>query len=402
VGREEACDDGNRIDGDGCNDSCHIEPPVCGDGRRDSGEDCDDGNAIDTDACLTGCRAAECGDGQMYELQEECDDGNEADGDGCSHDCKRETAPSGPRCGDGKQDADEACDDGNMSKADSCLVGCTFAACGDGAVRTGVEECDDAGSSKTCTRGCMLCGDTPGALFRSGNGHCYTVHDDAATEQQARATCQNEGGDLWTVTSDTEGSDVIERLSLTGRYWLGFLTGDTSNSWVSGEKATYTSFAMGEPRDAALRCVAFDATTPTRNWSSEACTSQLGFVCERSPAFVYPLDHHAYKLRTGALAADDARRRCDAEGGHLAALETDAERLFVGKNVGVAAWLDGNDAAANDHFVWPDGAPVDPTAFVGGKPNDRDGARGCLMLNAGDKYSDASCRETHAYICEFD
>jgi cysteine-rich repeat protein len=53
VGREEACDDGNRIAGDGCSDDCKIEPPFCGDGRVDSGEDCDDANGFDDDASVT-------------------------------------------------------------------------------------------------------------------------------------------------------------------------------------------------------------------------------------------------------------------------------------------------------------------------------------------------------------
>lgn len=363
--------------------------------------------AVGTLALLTACldwselEQGRCGDGFLGR-EETCDDGNGEDGDGCSHECRRETAASGPHCGDGKLDAEEACDDGNGSKADSCLTGCTFAACGDGVVRTGVEECDDAGASKRCTRGCMLCGNEPDELFRSGNGHCYTLHGEAATQEQARATCQSEGGDLWTVTSDAEGSDVIERLSLTGRYWLGFLTSGTGSGWVSGEKPTYTSFAEGEPHDTALDCVALDAALEAGNWSSEACATRLGFVCERSPAFIYPPDHHAYKLGTAALAADAARSSCEAEGGHLAALETDPERLFVGKNVGIAAWLDATDAAESDHFVWPNGADVDRAAFVAGKPKDTDESRGCLLLNPGDKYSDAACQERHAYICEFD
>ncbi|HEX2871060.1 MAG TPA: DUF4215 domain-containing protein, partial [Polyangiaceae bacterium] len=44
VGREEACDDGNRISGDGCSDTCRVEPPACGNGRLEADERCDDGN----------------------------------------------------------------------------------------------------------------------------------------------------------------------------------------------------------------------------------------------------------------------------------------------------------------------------------------------------------------------
>ncbi|HCU25569.1 MAG TPA: hypothetical protein DF383_11190, partial [Deltaproteobacteria bacterium] len=39
----EECDDGNSIDGDGCESDCTL---TCGNGNLDSGEQCDDGNLI--------------------------------------------------------------------------------------------------------------------------------------------------------------------------------------------------------------------------------------------------------------------------------------------------------------------------------------------------------------------
>jgi cysteine-rich repeat protein len=404
VGREEACDDGNRISGDGCSDSCHIEPIVCGDGRKEGTEACDDANALNNDACVEGCFEAKCGDGFVYEVEEQCDDGNRDDGDGCSQNCTIEMAALGPSCGDGNLDSDEACDDGNMSDTDSCLRGCSWATCGDGRLRSGVEECDDGAATKVggCTKGCMLCGADADSYFRAGNAHCYSVHDAAATEQQARGICQGEGGDLWTVTSQAEGNDVIAKLELSGSYWLGLLTGNAAGNWVSGENINYTSFAAGEPSDTALRCVAFEAMNAGGTWSSAACASELRFVCERAPAFVFPIDHHAYRLHTGVSTADAARARCAADGGHLAALETDLERVFVSKNVGIAAWLDATDSAVENQFVWPNGDKVDPSAFAAGQPDDTTASQACLLLNAGDKYADAACDEPHAYICEFD
>lgn len=400
LGREEACDDGNRISGDGCSDTCRIEPAVCGDGRIDPGEDCDDANGQNDDACVKDCKAATCGDGLLWEFEEACDDGNTLAGDGCSPTCTLEPQVSGPRCGDGALDPDEACDDGNASNADSCLNGCSFATCGDGFVRQGVEECD-YGNDTACTRGCMVCGDTPDSYFRAGNAHCYTAHDAGATEQQARATCQAEGGDLWTVTSEGEGTDVASKLSLSGSLWLGLLTAATGNSWVSGENPKYTSFAAGEPSDTSLRCVSVSVGS-TGVWSSQACNTKLGFVCERSPAFVFPETHHAYKLHTQQLNAGAARARCTEEGGYLARLETNDERVFVGKSVNLTTWVDANDDAVENEFVWASGEPVDPAWYAAGQPDDRDGTQGCLLFNSGDRYADADCDEPHAFVCEFD
>jgi cysteine-rich repeat protein len=405
VGREEQCDDGNRFPGDGCDGDCNIEPPMCGNGRPEGREECDDGNELNNDACVDGCHDARCGDGFPWDVEEQCDDGNTNDGDGCSSTCQTEQVVVGPRCGDGHLDPDEACDDGNTSNADSCLNGCSFATCGDGQLHTGVEECDDANTddSDGCSRGCMLCGGDASSYFRIGNGHCYTVHAAGESEGAARTTCQAEGGDIWTVTSQMEGGEVRDHLRLLGRYWLGLHTGTQSNSWITGEDLGYTNFAAGEPSDTGLKCVAIDTKMGAPGtWASAACQGAWPFVCERWPAFTYAVDHHAYRFHADPLTADAARQRCTADGGHLAVLDTNEERLFVAGNVNVQAWVDASDALQEGQFVWPTGQPLDPTWWAVGQPDDKNGTQECLVLNVIDKVGDAACGDPHAYICEFD
>ena len=57
------CDDGNRVDSDGCTNDCTLA--ACGDGILLTGEEaCDDGNRVDTDAqCRNTCQIARRGDG---------------------------------------------------------------------------------------------------------------------------------------------------------------------------------------------------------------------------------------------------------------------------------------------------------------------------------------------------
>jgi len=86
----EQCDDGNLVDGDGCDHNCGI--PGCPNGHLDPGEECDDGNLIDNDGCARNCTLPRCGNG-ILETGEQCDDGNTRDCDGCSHDCQVETDP---------------------------------------------------------------------------------------------------------------------------------------------------------------------------------------------------------------------------------------------------------------------------------------------------------------------
>jgi len=56
----EECDDGNRINGDGCSRNCMtkfriLTRSVCGNGVRELGEECDDGNRINGDSCSRNC-----------------------------------------------------------------------------------------------------------------------------------------------------------------------------------------------------------------------------------------------------------------------------------------------------------------------------------------------------------
>ncbi|HEY1101132.1 MAG TPA: DUF4215 domain-containing protein [Myxococcota bacterium] len=144
----EQCDDGNVVDGDGCDKNCTLTG--CGNGIVTAGEQCDDGNDVDGDGCDRNCTISACGNG-VATSGEQCDDGNVIDGDGCDHNCR----PTG--CGNGVQTTTEECDDGNTTDGDGCDGGCRLSRCGN-AVVTGLEQCDDGnavdgdGCESTCLR----------------------------------------------------------------------------------------------------------------------------------------------------------------------------------------------------------------------------------------------------------
>ena len=188
---DEACDDGNRENGDTCTSEC--VSASCGDGIVDGDEQCDDGAANsdeNADACRTNCTAARCGDNVIDPGNDEsCDNGSSNSrtcmyGDTectvCSPQCE-ERAGQTSYCGDNSVDAanGEQCDDGNtvtevceygQMSCSVCTAGCQFANgnttfCGDGTVQSGDgEECDDFGrnaNNAECTSNCKnsVCGD---------------------------------------------------------------------------------------------------------------------------------------------------------------------------------------------------------------------------------------------------
>lgn len=86
-----AADDDDDHDDDDDDDESETgddDPPgTCGDGVLDPGELCDDGNRINGDGCESDCSVSSCGNG-ILDDGEECDDGNVASGDGCSPTCR--------------------------------------------------------------------------------------------------------------------------------------------------------------------------------------------------------------------------------------------------------------------------------------------------------------------------
>ena len=203
IERNEDCDDGNTLSGDGCSRICQVESNYqckepgqpcenlakCGNGFLTSNETCDDGNTVSGDGCSFDCSKVEpgyqcrvpgkpctpkCGDGTKSGV-ETCDDGNTASGDGCSATCHIETGfkcddstptkCSKTTCGDGKKEGGEGCDDGNTVPFDGCSEDCQIepdcagssgctSQCGDGIVLG--EDCDDgnAASGDGCSKDC--------------------------------------------------------------------------------------------------------------------------------------------------------------------------------------------------------------------------------------------------------
>jgi cysteine-rich repeat protein len=116
VQSDEACDDQNRVPGDGCSATCTVEPgwvcsgqpsvctPACGDGQLQSGEGCDDQNHVPGDGCSATCTVEP------------------------GWTCSGQPSVCTPFCGDGKIIANEECDAGavNGEFGSCCTPNCTI------------------------------------------------------------------------------------------------------------------------------------------------------------------------------------------------------------------------------------------------------------------------------------
>ncbi len=268
----------------GCQGVCGTAVTFCGDGVRQAGEDCDDGNNAPGDGCNNSCAVEPgyqctgaigeksvctkvvdgfCGDGKWVPgpktdpAAEECDDGNDQVGDGCSPSCKIEAGWSCvgvpgqasqcskivvPVCGDGTRDANEACDDGNTEGGDGCSADCQAVecgwvcdvtpgakstcsvSCGDGVVFIGggkfdppTEACDDGNlqPGDGCDASChveagyqctQVCGEKSTCTPVSTCGECQQCGDACGTSCPATYACSNDGLCVSPTLLDVVGS----------------------------------------------------------------------------------------------------------------------------------------------------------------------------------------------------
>jgi fibro-slime domain-containing protein len=184
-------------------------PAGCGDGALTPDEACDDGNQVNADGCLANCLGvdagftcpkpgeacrpfARCGDGVLA-FPEQCDDGAVAAGDGCSVTCKLEIgfkcagAPSqcsATTCGDGVIEGAETCDDGNAAPLDGCSPDCV-----------GEPDCDEGACVSACGDGIMLAPETcDDGNSLAGDGCSATCQAEAGYQCTQDDTCAQVGG----------------------------------------------------------------------------------------------------------------------------------------------------------------------------------------------------------------
>ena len=212
----EACDDGNVVSGDGCDANCTVT--ACGNGIKTGAEGCDDGNPLNGDGCDTNCTVSACGNG-VQAPNEACDDGNVTSGDGCDANC------TVTACGNGIATAGEQCDDANAVDGDGCDSNCTTTACGNGIVTMG-ETCDDAngvdgdGCDSNCTT--TACGNgivTLGEMCDDGNGLLGDGCDDGMMGNCTPSACGNgvlAGGEGCDDGNLTDGDGCDANCTMTG------------------------------------------------------------------------------------------------------------------------------------------------------------------------------------------
>ena len=213
----EACDDGNTVDGDYCSADCRTETGSCGDGTVQDNEVCDradpsvgEGQGTGT-YCSYNCQESygECGDGTI-QPNEVCDRADPSVGIGqgtgayCSFNCQE----SYGECGDGiKQDGIEACDKALDPYCNDDCSG-TIGECGDGIKQDGIEACDkaiDPYCNDDCSGTIGSCGDN-----EVNGGETCDDGDDNGTYNHCNSSCDGYMARCGDKTKDEAYGEVCD------------------------------------------------------------------------------------------------------------------------------------------------------------------------------------------------
>lgn len=266
--------------------------------------------------------------------------------------------------------------------------------------------------------------------FEPSGEHQYKIFYDTLTWEEAKAACEAKGGHLATITSEEEQQKLNLYNAGNHNLWIGgYKNADGQWCWVNGEPWTYENWGDGEPNNssnvvAGESCVAM---WPEK-WNDLANSNtyeQGGYICEweasnaAEETQVEGYTGHLYEFYTlpesewesGPITWQQAERRCEWKGGHLAVIESSTENFLLYSAMKAKgyenAYFGFSDESSEGNWKWVDGTSTAYTNWHSGEPNNQDGIEHYAMFyekfqdgtwNDADGIIDAGC----AYICEWD
>ena len=113
---------------------------------------------------------------------------------------------------------------------------------------------------------------------------------------------------------------------------------------------------------------------------------------------------HYYKVYYDRLTWEEARAKCEADGGHLLIVNTAEEQQFAeALNIQrKALWIGLIRNTETDIWSWYTDDPFDYINWKAGEPSNGAETKGCLWPDAWNDLREDSTREIEGYICEWE
>ncbi|XP_072544235.1 macrophage mannose receptor 1-like [Salminus brasiliensis] len=256
-------------------------------------------------------------------------------------------------------------------------------------------------------------------------GVYYQVNEDSAlTWYQARKSCQQQGGDLLSITELHEQTFISGLTQMTGPVlWTGLNSLDASSGWrwVNGQPLRYLKWLSGQPSSLPGHSCGVLSPLYGSEWSTAVCSQKLGYICQRGlptptvPPVVLtgscyspwiPYSGHCYLLSRTKKTWLEARDACRREGGDLLSVLSVEEQSFTISQLGYTKtdelWIGLNDLGTSMLFEWSDRSRVLFALWDVNEPSHNAALMEDCVLMRGEegKWADQICQNQYGYICK--
>uniref|UniRef100_A0A3B4D8F7 Mannose receptor, C type 1b n=1 Tax=Pygocentrus nattereri TaxID=42514 RepID=A0A3B4D8F7_PYGNA len=248
--------------------------------------------------------------------------------------------------------------------------------------------------------------------------------ESALTWYQARKSCQQQGGDLLSITEPHEQTFISGLTVTTGPVlWTGLNSLDASSGWrwVNGQPLRYLKWLSGEPSAAPGHSCGVITQLYGSEWSTAVCSERHGYICQRGlstptvPPVVLtgschspwiPYSGHCYLLTRTKKTWLEARDACRSERGDLLSILSIEEQSFVISQLGYSKtdelWIGFNDLKTALLFEWSDHSGVPFALWDVNEPSHNAALKeDCVLMRGQEgKWADQVCQSKYGYICK--
>lgn len=254
-------------------------------------------------------------------------------------------------------------------------------------------------------------------------GNKYMLMEDAFGWKDAKSKCEELGGHLVTITSESEQNIVADLLKKGQR--ISYAMGMTDENeegvykWVTGEKYSFSNWAPNEPsnigngEDASVIYNKGGYGGPIAyhgSWNDIPMSTITGYICEiendKKASATVNWNDHDYALYEDLLTWDEAQKRCKELGGHLVTITSQEEQDAVislqkkGKKENYYIGL--SDTSQEGNFQWVTGETTNFSLWESGQPDNWQGNENYVHLMPDGKWNDVERNQRYGFICEYD
>lgn len=144
-----------------------------------------------------------------------------------------------------------------------------------------------------------------------------------------------------------------------------------------------------------------DAGPSGSSSSGDAGAGMLPPACSAEGEFPSVDSLSCYRATDAVAGWFGARAACQAWGGDLVVIDSEAEDAFITERLDVEVWIGAHDRDFEGVFVWADGSPVLYTNWDVAQPDNFQGQENCAEKRVTGFWNDRPCGgEPQEYLCE--